>query len=364
MRSHDFLFFVDSFRLGGVLFRILTLPKNRPVALGFFVNDAERGVHFALCPNATFIRINFPRPRRGWSSVRFTRLLKRLASLTANREVVVIVWGYRDLRTLGVDVCSFFERCWRVERALIEPPAASGNAFVVGYRSIYFDGRTSTDWEAQLNALTPGELSRSVEGKYLLSHILGAGLSKYSGTAPDVRLTERDLLIVGQCTGDQAIEYTDAMARSNVELVDLVVKCLLKNGHSFEKIYYKPHPKNRTTPADIACIQDRYPEIDIIDGNAAIVALLIGKPTVATLTSGVGLEAAVRGCKVHTFGISFYSHWGFTFDHMPCSRRTNRLSAEDVLLFALIHQTRYVNPKTKRPIGALAAFGLTAAEQD
>lgn len=363
LKLHPLFGLIDLTRSASIFLRILATRKDRPIALGFFVNDGERGVHSALCPDALFIRVNFTRPRRGWDAARFARFLTRLAALTTGRPVEAIVWGYRDHRTHGVDVGRYFDRCWRVERSLIEPPAAAGNAFVAGSRSIYFDGRGSTDLERLLNALTPGELMRSKEGNRLLAHIIDSALSKFEGTPAPVRPTNRDILIVGQCTGDQAIKYTDALTHDNPGLVDLVVKRLLAGSHSFEQVYYKPHPKNRTTPADLACIRERYPRIHIIDGSVSIVPLLEDKPTVATVTSGAGLEAAVRGCQVHTFGVSFYSHWGFTVDHMPCPRRTNRLSPEDVLLFTVMHHTRYADPHTKRPIGVLAAFGLAPTEQ-
>jgi capsular polysaccharide export protein len=357
---HSLRCWLDYARLGGVLLRIRAVRKDQRIALGFFVNARDRGVHAALCPGTAFIRVNFARARRGWTAASFTRTLKRLAALTSNRPVEVIVWGYRDRRDHGVDVAACFDRCWRVERALIEPPATRGNAFLADYRSVYFDGRGSTDLERRLNALKPGELPQSPDGGRLLAHILDRSLSKYQGAAcATARPTARDLLIVGQCTGDQAIEETDALARDNPSLVDLAAKHLLVKAPGFERVYFKPHPRNGTTPADLAYIRDRYPRIEIVDGNVDIASVLEGRPAVATLTSGAGLEAAVRGCKVHTFGVSFYSHWGFTTDHMPpCGRRTNRLSAADVLLCVVMKHTRYVDPRSGEPMTAMQAFGL------
>jgi capsular polysaccharide export protein len=137
---------------------------------------------------------------------------------------------------------------------------------------------------------------------------------------------------------------------------------LLADGHAFDRVYFKPHPRSRTTEADLDFIRERYPAIRIIDGGVSIVPVIAGKPTVATLTSGVGLEAAVRGCKVHTFGIPFYSHWGFTTDHIPCERRTNRLSAEDVLLHVMMRYTRYADRRTWRSMDVMDAFAVQRPE--
>jgi capsular polysaccharide export protein len=340
--------------------------RSRLIVLGFFVNPLESAVHRLVAPNATFIRMNFLRPRCGWNGARFARVLDRLDALTDGRPVEAVVWGYRDLLNYGVDMSAHFERCWRFERALIEPPLAAGSAFVVGWRSIYFDGRSSTDLERNLNALTPGRLPQSPDGRRLLSRILDASLSKSPGSATaTARPTGRDLLIVGQCAGDQAITYTHALAHDNPGLLDLVAKHLLAGERAFDRVYFKPHPKSRTNAADLAYVRDRYPRIEIVDGGAGIASVLADRPTVATLTSGAGLEAAVRVCTVHTFGVPFYSHWGFTVDHMQVpglpERRANRLSAADVLLYAVMRHTRYVDPRTGRPMSAMEAFGLAPA---
>jgi capsular polysaccharide export protein len=313
-----------------------------------------------VCPDAKFIRVNFPRAKRGWNSARFTSLLMRLADMTFGRPVTAIVWGYRDRKNHEVDVGGYFDRCVRVERGLVDPPKARRSAFVVGDRSIYFDGREETDLERRLNTLEPRLLPRSPEGELLLTYILASALTKYPNTSEaTTRPTARDLLIVGQCSGDQAILETHALARDNPGLMDLVAQHLLAGGHGFERVYYKPHPRNGTNPADLCYLDARYPRIAVIDAGVSIMPLLEQRPTIATLTSGVGLEAAVRGCTVHTFGVAFYSHWGFTVDHVSCERRTNRLSPEDVFLFMLMEHTRYADPSTGKFIGAFNAFGLT-----
>jgi capsular polysaccharide export protein len=353
-------YYFDLAQTASVLVRILVTPRSRSIALGFFVNKSERPLRHAVCPEAKFVRVNFPRAKRGWDAARFTSLLKRLAAMTSDRPVTAIVWGYRDRKNHGVDVGRYFDRCVRVERGLVDPPRARRSAFVVGERSIYFDGREETDLERRLNKLEPGLLPHSPNGKRLLDYILASALTKYPSTSEaTTRPTARDLLIVGQCSGDQAILETHALARDNPGLMDLVARHLLADGHGFERVYYKPHPRNGTNSADLTYFNARYPHIAVIEDGVSIVPLLAAKPTVATLTSGVGIEAAVRGCTVHTFGVPFYSHWGFTIDHLPCPRRTNRLSPEDVFLSVVMEHTRYADPSAGRPIGASEAFGLS-----
>jgi capsular polysaccharide export protein len=354
------LYYVDLVQAALVELRIRFAPRNRPLALGFFVSRSAHNVPRAVCPDATYIRVNFPRASHGWDTARFAELLKRFSSVVDGRQVTAIVWGRRDHSHHKFDVSRVFKHCLRVERGLLAPPGAPKTAFIVGDSSIYFDGRESTDLERRLNKLEPGLLPHSAEGKRLLEHILASSLTKYAATSKTaMKPTVRDLLIVGQCTGDQAIIQTEAMKRDNPGLVDLAAKHLLSKEGAFERVFYKPHPKNKTNAADLAYIRERYPAIAIVEDGVSIVPLLEQRPTIATLTSGVGIEAAVRGCPVHTFGVPFYSHWGFTVDHMPCGRRTNRLSAADVFLFMLMEHTRYADPKTGKSARALKAFGLT-----
>ncbi len=339
-----------------VCLRVLLAPRDRPVAFAFFVRAPDaRLLRRAVCSEATFIRVGYPRRRRGWDSAAFGWLLRTLTRVAGSRKTAAIVWSYRDRTDHDEDVGRYFTDYWRVERALIRSRNPVNAAFVVGSRSIYFDGRASTECEQRLNTLTPGALPSSDEGKRVLAHVLTAGLTKYQApTTSPIQLSSRDLLILGQCTGDQAITQTQAMAQTNGGLVGIALERL----KGFDAAYFKPHPKNSTNTADLAYLRQRHPEVRIIDAGTNVVPLLEARPTVATLSSGAGLEAAIRGCRVNTFGIPFYSHWGFTVDHLPCPRRTNRLSAEDVFLFMLMEHTKYVDPDTGQRISAAEAFGL------
>jgi capsular polysaccharide export protein len=358
------LYYMDFFQVLTTCLRIRLAPQDRPIAIGLFVKDSDlRFLPHAVCPESVFIRVNYARQRRGWDGKAFGRLMRWLRAAACKRPIKAIVWGYRDRRDHGVEVERYFDDCVRAERALVNPPrvcnGAFNTAFIVSDRSIYFDGRVSTEIERRLNQLTPGQLAQS-GGQRLLEHVLASSLTKFPSAVQAARMpTDRDLLILGQCTGDQAIVQAHALARTNPGLADLVASTLLTDG-KFENVYYKPHPMNRTTPEDLGHLRAHHPGIVVIDGATGIIPLLAGKPDVATLTSGAGLEAALRGCKVHVFGVPFYSHWGFTVDHMSCARRTNRLSPEDVFLFMVMHHTKYVDPGTGKPISALEAFGLTA----
>ena len=110
---------------------------------------------------------------------------------------------------------------------------------------------------------------------------------------------------------------------------------------NYSNIYYKAHPKNSTNNNDVSIINKNFPKVEIINSNVNVIDALTNKPDVAVMTSGVGLEAAIRGCIVHCFGLSFYSNWGFTTDYVECDRRINTLTADDVLAHIIFNESVY-----------------------
>lgn len=195
--------------------------------------------------------------------------------------------------------------------------------------------------------------------KELICHILDNAITKYRHKVEvDTILSENAPLILGQVNGDQAIEKTECLYRTNFALLSGI----LENSIFPEefKYFYKAHPKNADNHWEIQKIRQTYPSIVILDENQNLMELLRQKPTLATITSGAGLEAALRGCTVHCFGVSFYSHWGFTIDHLPCTRRTNKLSAEDVAAEIYINQSVYIDPVSKVVTPISDVYGLKA----
>jgi capsular polysaccharide export protein len=362
-RPRSPLFYFDLLRAMFICLRLYLLPKNRPVIFAFFANKAETALlPSAVYPHSFFVRVNFASPKRGWNAKDFEWLIKLLKRSAGARPVGGLTWGYRDRVNHQHDLSEDFVDFHRIEAGLIsgvpKPPRNLRTAFIISARSVYFDGRGSTELEDELNKLEPGKLSQSNAGRRVLDYVLKSNATKYVlSEEHSCDISDRDLLIVGQCTGDQAIEQTAVLARTNTSLVDVVSRNVIQTG-LYRRIYFKPHPKSGSIKADLAYVKSEYPDINIIDGSIGIVPLLKHKPTVCTITSGVGIEAALRGCSVHCFGISFYSNWGFTVDYIPCTRRKNQLTSEDVFLYLVLKHTAYVDWRSKRRVSPVQAFGL------
>ena len=77
---------------------------------------------------------------------------------------------------------------------------------------------------------------------------------------------------------------------------------------------------------------------------------------VYTITSQAGFEALMRGIKVTTMGCPFYSGWGLTDDRQPNSRRTVKLSIEEIVAVVYFQYLKYFDPILKKSISAEEAI--------
>ena len=339
------------------LFLCLTLMFQRgsgPVVLGFLVNKREALFLPTVRKGAKIVRVNFLRGAPGLDGTQAKAKLRFLLKLLPD-DVTIVVWGYRDRINLGFHVEELISDVIRIEAGLVpgKPDGRNMTAFLRSRKGIYFDGRSASELEEQLNGLTSADTTAPREN--LIESLVKTGVTKFKAERSEFKFADNPVLIVGQVRGDQALTYTDTACETNTDLARLVLGGgTFNSSHSF---YYKAHPKNKQNEAEIRSLRESYPQLTILPTSLSIIDLLDQKPTVATITSGVGLEAALRGCQVHCYGVSFYSNWGFTVDHVPCARRTARLRAVDVAAAIMIDQTTYVDPATGAEIHMRDVYG-------
>lgn len=272
--------------------------------------------------------------------------------------------GYRDITLLGIDFSSIFQSVRYCETGFIanrfEGSTKPFISYVMDSQAPYFDGRRSTDLEDQLNAMDAGWWTNDIEAVDFLAEFRSSNVQKYiqMSKASGTITTPTDLLIIGQCTGDQSLTFTAGTVKTNV---DLVRNALRDHAKDFKRVFYRPHPKNPTIETDHRQIENEFGSaVTIIGVDEPFAHLLKGRPTVATMSSGGGLEAAVKGCPVISYCVSFYSNWGFTTDKFPCPRRTAKFSVEDVFLYVYMRYSRYLNPFGPGHISPLEALRATA----
>ncbi len=355
------------FRFWWAIAQIKLVPAGDLIILGFYMRGVPT-IPALFRPGdrkPVLIGLNFLQPERGFSQNDFRRYLKRIAATVKNRQYRTFVWGYFDERLLGENVGDTLANVYRIENGIIGSPIQSKRyktAFLVDSKSAYFDGRVPTELEDRLNALRPGELPTERISQAILQHVIAHRLSKYVyNGAIGERPGPRDILIVGQVEHDAALTKTICLGRTAHDLVALVHEHVAPK-HPDARIFFKPHPRSLTIDEDVRKVRKRWPDVTIIGADVGIINCIDNKPIIATYTSTVGLEAALRGCAVHNFGLAFYSGWGFTRDYVPCPRRKNRLSAEDVFLFIVRRVMQFTDESLTRIIPAHDALCVTLDE--
>jgi len=211
-------------------------------------------------------------------------------------------------------------------------------AYVRDARGLYFDGRIPSDFEILLDTIESGFWKQDSALEPLISGFATRSVQKYPEFTATWNETPPDnaVLIVGQVAGDAATLQTDTIVRSNVELAQFA-----RDRFPDRPLYYKAHPFE-TAPADIAKISGEL-GCRVIPADVAFAPLCQIFKSMMVMTSGAGLEAALAGVDVHTTGVAFYSHRGFTTDHCPVKkgRRINQLTPQDVYAAFLGRYARY-----------------------
>ncbi len=265
----------------------------------------------------------------------------------------IAAWGKR-----GESQAKFLSRrfdvpVWQVEDGFVRsvglgsdytPPAS----LVIDKTGIYYDPRIPSDLEIILQSHDFDE-SLLDRAKQIQQLLVEQAISKYNvGRALDARFIEQSgrrtvILIPGQVEDDASILKGCVDIKCNAELIREVRRL---NPTAF--IIYKPHPDvvsgNRrggvASQITAACCDAVLEDVSITD-------CLAWADEVHTLTSLVGLEALMRGCKVVCYGLPFYAGWGLTTDKHALSRRTRRVGLYELIAATYILYPRYIDWERK-----------------
>ncbi|HEY3488276.1 MAG TPA: capsular polysaccharide biosynthesis protein, partial [Gammaproteobacteria bacterium] len=153
---------------------------------------------------------------------------------------------------------------------------------------------------------------------------------------------KRVILVPGQVEEDASVQYGSTEIRTNLALLKTVRRA---NPDAF--IVFKPHPDlvagNRPGVVLFPQLNNLCDQVVI---DADIIDCIQKADEVHTMTSLSGFEALLHGKQVYCYGLPFYAGWGLTHDRLSVSRRTRRLSLDELVYGALIHYPRYIRPDT------------------
>lgn len=344
---------------GSIIVRLFYDRLGRSVAdygyLTAFVGPNKLHIVQCLVGNSSYISIT-PMGLPFEPSL-LARYLKRTAKLDGGKPLLTV--GRRDRTRSGIELDEFFPQILRLEDALLPNRFPNSKkpsiGFIVDSKGPYYDGSVETDFENSLQELRSGWWKSCPNATIFLEEYRSSKITKFMSepSRADHLPRREDHVIIGQCTGDQALIYTEGETKENLHLIEQVAD----ERSSSDRVFYRPHPRNTFNSVELRTIARRFGNrIIVADPSIGFVDFLHHRPSLSTMTSGAGLEAAVRGCDVTCYSVSFYSNWGFTTDKTVCARRKNILSVEDVFLFMYTKYTRYIHPYGEGYITPLQAL--------
>lgn len=208
----------------------------------------------------------------------------------------------------------------------------------------YFDpsGPSRLERILQGEELGPALAARAAA---LRAVIVAERIGKYGagGEANHVPVgADRDLvLVIGQVEDDLSVRRGGGAVAGNLDLLARV-----RRAEPDALVIFRPHPdveaghRAGALPDEVALRL-----ADQVVRGGSLHALIERADRVHVLTSLTGFEALLRGRHVVVHGGPFYAGWGLTDDRGPgLSRRTRRLTLDQLVAGALILYPRYLHP--------------------
>jgi capsular polysaccharide export protein len=283
------------------------------------------------------------------------RLLSSVAALRPSDAIAC--WGVRPSQArvrrragrVGCPVWQFEDGFLRS----IRPGRESPLSLVFDRTGIYYDARRSSDLETRFLEAKIDERDRQ-QAKCAIAVLRRLRLSKYNcgsgAPAPVAGLTSRDagerlVVVVDQAHGDASI--AGALAHDH-SFDAMLAAAVAENPDA--TILVKAHPEKLS--------RRRPGYFDAVGSEGRIIVshdrlnpwdLLERQPSVYTVSSLLGFEALMAGCRVSCFGAPFYAGWGLTDDRVEIPRRTRKLTLSELVHKTYLDYARYFDPWNRRP---------------
>lgn len=356
-------------------------PRRRPVPLENLVHaalaeypryidpetgrrcDAERVIEwmglqrrmrgrFPDCIHATGISL-YKRPIvRSFFQGSTVRFVRKVAAVP--QGATLAVWG----RNEPAAVCTPAAKIIRLEDGFIRSVGLGADlvrplSWVMDGRGIYYDATKPSDLECLLqtavfDAALLGRalaLRERLVAERLTKYNVGAASWQRTPSYPppqEMGMKRRVILVPGQVESDASLTYGAPGIRRNLDLLRSV-----RAANPEAYLIYKPHPD---VMAGLRRKGQREEEAvhwcDEVVADVPMAELLLQIDEVHTLTSLTGFEALLRGKRVVCYGQPFYAGWGLTEDMLPVTRRTRRLSLDELVAGVLILYPTYVSRTT------------------
>lgn len=280
----------------------------------------------------------------------FVNSIKALFKFNITKEDKFFIWGYKfkkeELRKYFKENQIYFVEDGFIRSITLGSDLTRAFSLVVDSKSFYVDPSKESDLE---NILQNYEFDENLiqRARNLIEKLKVNKISKYNG------LKHQELFL--KADKNQKVILIPAQVEDDVSMIlggmgfntkDLIKEVRLKNPKAY--IIFKPHPDvlsgNRKGLKDERIILEF---CDEIIKDVSIDSVINVSDEIHTITSTSGFDALLRGKKVFTYGLPFYAGWGLTQDKHNITRRTRKLSIEELVAATLIIYPRYINPTNK-----------------
>jgi capsular polysaccharide export protein len=310
---------------------------DKPIIIIYGCNDWKLGFisHYLNDYRTAFV------PRKSYKFIKDLILNK-----TGEFSDTILIWGYTDkyLRALFERK---FKKIWRIEDGFIRSSDLGAShstplSLVIDKTGFYYNYRSNSEIETLLSNIhgTLSEKEKS-QSEILMNYIIENKLSKYNPPVINKNNNtpiRKKIAIIGQVDGDASLRYGNPDGWNSEDLVKLA---FIENPGS--EIYYRPHPdvyygyqKSKFKSTSIDSIAHISPP------NEDFIQFIESADHIYTITSLSGLEALIRGKKVTTVGIPFYSGWGLTDDRASTTKRNKKITLLELFYAVYIKYPRYL----------------------
>ncbi|MBK1992406.1 capsular polysaccharide biosynthesis protein [Campylobacter sp. 2018MI35] len=280
----------------------------------------------------------------------FVNSIESLFKFNITKDDKFFIWGYKfkkeELMRHFKENPIYFVEDGFIRSISLGSDLTRAFSLVVDSKAFYVDPSKESDLENILQNYKFDEILIQ-RARNLIEKLKINKISKYNGLkhhklSLKARENQKIILIPAQVEDDVSM----VLGGMGFTTQDLIKEVRLKNPKAY--IIFKPHPDvlsgNRKGLKDEKIILEF---CDEIIKNVSIDSAINVSDEIHTITSTSGFDALLRGKKVFTYGLPFYAGWGLTQDKHNTTRRTRKLSIEELVAATLILYPRYINPLNK-----------------
>lgn len=289
-------------------------------------------------------------------SMHFLDTLRGLEKFRLSENDAFLIWGKRVekeevKRQILKQNPSLEPKIYFVEDGFIRSVSLGSDltrpfSLVVDSKGLYVDASKPSDLEELLqNGIFNEEIlerAKNLVEKLKLYKISKYNTLKHENLHFKAKDGQKIILIPAQVEDDVSM----LLGGGGLDTLNFIQKVREENPEAY--LVFKPHPDvlsgNRKGLKDERVILQI---CDEIVRDLSIHSVIEAVDEVHTITSTAGFDALLRGKRVVVYGTPFYAGWGLSEDKVKLSRRSRKLSLEELVAGVLILYPLYLNPKTR-----------------